>query len=217
MLRDTCYTFSASPRYPQPIPSKRCVRVLSSLSGVELLLKKEYDAAFTKGAAPGPRCWAQGPRALPWTCSLRSALSTAWCLLPAGSFVVLSLEEAYQREGSTAPPHSRPPLSWDKSGGADYQQKTPRPFWALLATPGRGQTISGAAAMAVPSSIGTGTPAPAIRLPLDPAPTHPRERPFRRNRACDLIFKRDRQRCGDGASPKRPVCHSHSPHPQLPT
>lgn len=90
-------------------------------------------------------------------------------------------------------------------------------FWPLLATPGRGQTISGAAAMAVPSSIGTGTPAPAIRLPLDPAPTHPRERPFRRNRACDLIFKRDRQRCGDGASPKRPVCHSHSPHPQLPT
>ena len=37
---------------------------------------------------------------------------------------------------------------------------------------------------------------------------------FRRNRACDLVFKRDRQRCGDGASPKRPVCHSHSPHPQ---
>ena len=45
-----------------------------------------------------------------------------------------------------------------------------------------------------------------------------RESPlFRRNRACDLIFQRDRQRCGDGASPKRPVCHSHTPHPQLPT
>lgn len=28
---------------------------------------------------------------------------------------------------------------------------------------------------------------------------------WHRNRACDLIFKRDRQRCGDGASPKRPV------------
>jgi len=45
------------------------------------------------------------------------------------------------------------------------------PFSPLLATPGRGQTISGAAAMPVPSSIDTGTPAPAIRLPLDPAPT----------------------------------------------
>ena len=56
--------------------------------------------------------------------------------------------------------------------------KNPRPFWPLLATPGRGQTISGAAAMPVPSSIDTGTPAPAIRLPLDPAPTHPREPPF---------------------------------------
>ena len=41
--------------------------------------------------------------------------------------------------------------------------------------------------------------------------------PFRRNRARDLIFTRDRQRCGDGASPKRPVCHSNSPRPQLPT
>ena len=114
-------------------------------------------------------------------------------------------------------PHSRPPTSSHKSGAADYLQKNPRPFWPLLATPGREQTISGAAAMTVPSSIGTGTPAPAIRLPLDPAPTHPRERPFRRNRACDLIFKRDRQKCGDGASPKRPVCHSHSCHPQLHT
>ena len=40
--------------------------------------------------------------------------------------------------------------------------------------------------------------------------------PFRRNRARDLIFKRDPQRCGDGASPKRPVYHSHRPRPQLP-
>ena len=32
--------------------------------------------------------------------------------------------------------------------------------------------------MANPSSIGTGTPAPAIRLPLDPVPTQPQERPF---------------------------------------
>ena len=116
-------------------------------------------------------------------------------------------------------PHSRPatPHQLGQIGGGTLRAENPRGFWPLLATPGRGQTISGAAAMAVPSSIGTGTPAPAIRLPLDPAPTHPRERPFRRNRACDLIFKRDRQRCGDGASPKRPVCHSHSPHPQLPT
>ena len=53
-------------------------------------------------------------------------------------------------------------------------------FWPLLATPGRGQTFSGAAAiyMPAPSSIDTGTPAPAIRLPLDPMPTHPREHPF---------------------------------------
>merc|ERR1712166_531271 len=65
-----------------------------------------------------------------------------------------------------------------KIGGGALRAKKPLPFWPLLATPGRGQTISGAAAMAVPSSIGTGTPAPAIRLPLDPAPTHPRERPF---------------------------------------
>ena len=109
------------------------------------------------------------------------------------------------------------PHQFPQIGGGGLPAKNLQPFWPLLATPGRGQTISGAAAMTVPSSIGTGTPAPAIRLPLDPAPTHPRERPFRRNRACDLIFKRDRQRCGDGASPKRPVCHSHSPHPQLPT
>ena len=109
------------------------------------------------------------------------------------------------------------PPQFRQIGGGNPPAKNRRPFWPLLATPGRGQTISGAAAMPVPSSIDTGTPAPAIRLPLDPAPTHPRERPFRRNRACDLIFKRDRQRCGDGASPKRPVCHSHSPHPQLPT
>ena len=63
-------------------------------------------------------------------------------------------------------------------GGGGSPAKNPRPFWPLLATPGRGQTIAGAAAMAVPSSIGTGTPAPATRLPLDPAPTHPREPPF---------------------------------------
>ena len=63
-------------------------------------------------------------------------------------------------------------------GGGGSPAKNPRPFWPLLATPGRGQTSSGAAAMPVPSSIDTGTPAPAIRLPLDPAPTHPREHPF---------------------------------------
>jgi len=32
--------------------------------------------------------------------------------------------------------------------------------------------------MAALSAIDAGTPAPAIRLPLDPAPTQPRERPF---------------------------------------
>ena len=95
--------------------------------------------------------------------------------------------------------------------------KNPRPFWPLLATPGRGQTISGAAAMAVPSSIDTGTPAPAIRLPLDPAPLTRESTPFRRNRACDLVFTRDRQRCGDEASRDSPVNSRHSPHPQLPT
>jgi hypothetical protein len=35
-----------------------------------------------------------------------------------------------------------------------------------------------AAIMAALSAIDAGTPAPAIRLPLDPAPAHPRERPF---------------------------------------
>ena len=40
---------------------------------------------------------------------------------------------------------------------------------------------------------------------------------LRRNRACDLIFTRDRQRCGEGASRESPVHSRHNPHPQLPT
>eukprot|EP00964_Phaeocystis_antarctica_P078139 scaffold48595_cov68-Phaeocystis_antarctica.AAC.1 len=79
------------------------------------------------------------------------------------------------RQRNTAFP-TPPQLGQIGRGGS--AAKHPRPFWPLLTTPGRGQTISGAPAMAVPSSIGTGTPAPAIRLPLDPAPTHPRERSF---------------------------------------
>ena len=66
------------------------------------------------------------------------------------------------------PPHSRPPLSSHKSGQADHLQKN----HVTSSHSGRGQAISGAAAMAVPSSIDTGTPAPAVRLPLDPVPTH---------------------------------------------
>ena len=51
-------------------------------------------------------------------------------------------------------------------------------FRAPLAHSGRAQRTCSAATMAALSAIDAGTPAPAIRLPLDPAPTQPRERLF---------------------------------------
>jgi hypothetical protein len=56
--------------------------------------------------------------------------------------------------------------------------KNPRAFRAPLAHSGRAQRTCSAATMAALSAIDAGTPAPAIRLPLDPAPTQPRERLF---------------------------------------
>ena len=56
--------------------------------------------------------------------------------------------------------------------------KNPHAFRAPLAHSGRAQRTCSAATMAALSAIDAGTTAPAIRLPLDPAPAHPRERPF---------------------------------------
>ena len=83
------------------------------------------------------------------------------------------------RHSEATLPHRIPdPPQLGRFGAGEKPQKHLRPFFATSRHSGRGQTIAGAAAMPVPSSIDTGTPAPAIRLPLDPAPTQPRERLF---------------------------------------
>ena len=68
-------------------------------------------------------------------------------------------------EGTAFPtPSQFPQLG---SGGSPAKMTT-----ATSGPSGRGQTTCSAAAIAVSSSIDTGTPAPAVRLPLDPVPTH---------------------------------------------
>lgn len=99
------------------------------------------------------------------------------------------------------------------SGAANHLQKA---HSATSGHSGRGQAIAGAAAMAVSSSIDTGTPAPAVRLPLDPLPTHRNGTPssvLRRNRARDLTFTRGRHRRGNWLPSNSLVCRRRSPRP----
>ena len=70
------------------------------------------------------------------------------------------------------------PKQFPQIGAGGSSAKKPCHFWPLWATPAAAQTTWSAAAMAVPSSIETGTPAPAVRLPLDPVPTHRNGTPF---------------------------------------
>ena len=92
------------------------------------------------------------------------------------------------------PTHRIPdPLSAPTNRGRRITCKKPRHFWPLWASLAAGSRSLAAAAM------DTGTPAPAVRLPLDPVPTHHNGIVLLlcRNPARDLIFRRGQHRRGN--------------------
>ena len=103
------------------------------------------------------------------------------------------------------------PSSWDKRGGARHLQKT----LGTSGHSGSGRGTLALPAMAVPSSIDTGTPAPPDLLPLDPVSTHRNGTSLCRNPARDLIFTRGRHRRDNGLTSNYKVCRRRRPRPQL--
>ena len=171
--------------------------------------------AGRRSGCPGAVPWAGGqgcPRAVPWTGGHPPHVPRggAWGWAPLGG-------APWRCPGPEGTHRIPDQLQFTQLRWRRNPAKNPHAFSAPLAHSGRAQRTCSAAIMSALSAIDAGTPAPAIRLPLDPAPAHPRERPFSQESGKRLDLKRDRQRCGDGPSPKRPVCHNHRPRPQLPT
>ena len=105
------------------------------------------------------------------------------------------------------PPH---PIQ-EASGRADPARLTHTPLRASLAHSGMAQKIFNAAAMAAPSTDGTGTAAPAVFLPLEPSAFSPQRCPFSQESGESLIFTRGRHRRGNCEYlPTQRVQHTNS-------
>jgi len=101
------------------------------------------------------------------------------------------------------------------SGAGQATCKKPSAFRGTSGHSGSGRGTLALPAMAVPSSIDTGTPAPPDLLPLDPVSTHRNGTSLCRNPARDLIFTRGRHRRDNGLTSNYKVCRRRRPRPQL--
>ena len=101
-------------------------------------------------------------------------------------------------------------------GAGQATCKKPSAFRGTSGHSGSGRGTLALPAMAVPSSIDTGTPAPPDLLPLDPVSTHRNGTSLCRNPARDLIFiTRGRHRRDNGLTSNYKVCRRRRPRPQL--
>ena len=137
-----------------------------------------------------------------------------FCEIAGEKITVPRLIPARVSASSTAFPT---PSQFPQLGRGGSPAKNRRHFWPLWATPAEGRRSLAAAAIAVPLSIDTGTPAPAVRLPLDPLPAHRNRTPFAQESGSDLIFTRGRHRRDIWLPSNSMVCHRRRPRPQLPT